>query len=231
MIHVSFLIEPTQKSNVLEELGHTLLNDTERSRLLRYTRTDSKRQLRLSRWLVHEQLARSFPDLPRSWKLASDITGRPIAVHSELDNEINYSLSHCDGLIVCVVSDSAAIGIDAEPKNQPIKDSFLNVAFTPLEREQIRNCSADSLDEMRLRWTIKESLGKMTGQVGFESIVAFCTGTVSHLDPLSFVFVEAYGAWLCCLPFSNGHFITLVVAQDRLLPPEIVTFDAARWSE
>jgi len=231
MLHTSFLIEPTQQSNVLEELGHTLLNDTERSRLLRYTRTDSKRQLLLSRWLVHEQLTHSFPDLPRSWKLASDIKGRPIADHPELDNEINYSLSHCDGLIVCVVSDSAAIGIDAEPKNQPIKDSFLNVAFTFLEQEQIRNSSADSLDEMRLRWTIKESLGKMTGQVGFESIVAFCTGAMSHLDPLSIVFVEAYGAWLCYLPFSNGHIITLVVAQDRLSPPEIVTFDAARWLE
>jgi len=225
MIHVSFLIEPTQSSNVLEELGHTLLNDAERSRLLRYTRTDSKRQLLLSRWLVHEQLARSFPDLPHSWKLASDMKGRPIAVHSELDNEINYSLSHCDGLIVCAVSDSAAIGIDAEPKNQPIKDSFLNVGFTALEQQQIRNSSADSLDEMRLRWTIKESLGKMTGQVGFESIVEFCTGAMSYLDPLSFVFVEAYGAWLYCLPFSNGHFITLVVAQDRLLPPEIETYD------
>ncbi len=229
MIHLSYLIQPFDKSELLEVRGNELLNDAERARLLRYTRDEPKLQLVSSRWLIHEQLARSFPNLSPFWKLSSDSAGRPFAIHADLDTQIHYSLSHCEGLIVCVISDDFSVGIDAEPKDQPIKDSFIEVAFTSLEQASICNSPNNLADEMRLRWTIKESFGKMTGQVGFESIVNFCTGKFLQLDGFEAVFSEEYNAWVLCLPISNGHFVTLVVAQDRLSPPDIEVFDSSNW--
>lgn len=229
MIHLSYLLQPFQRLEVLSKRGNELLNDFERARLLRYTRDEPKLQLQLSRWLIHEQLSRSFPDLSRCWELVSDTIARPSAIHPDLDFQIHYSLSHCEGLIVCVISDNHSIGIDAEPKDQPIKDSFIQVAFTSLEQAIIRQSPNTLAEEMRLRWTIKESLGKMTGQVGFESVVSFCTGNFSKFDSCKPEFSEAYHAWIQCLPISNGHFVTLAVAQDRLSPPEVEIFDSSEW--
>jgi phosphopantetheinyl transferase len=229
MIHLSYLLQPFHRLEVLSKRGNELLNDFERARLLRYTRDEPKLQLQLSRWLIHEQLSRSFPDLSRCWKLVTDTAGRPSATHPDFDTQIYYSLSHCEGLIVGVISDRYPVGIDAEPKDQPIKDSFIRVAFTSLEQECIRNSSYQLADEMRLRWTLKESLGKMTGQVGFVSVVSFCTGKFAELDTFQPEFSEAYHAWIQCLPISNGHFVTLAVAQDRLSPPEVEIFDSSEW--
>jgi phosphopantetheinyl transferase len=230
MIHISYLNQPFHRSKSLAERGSELLNNLERSRLLRYTRDEPKLQLVLSRWLIHEQLARSFPELSRCWRLTSDATGRPSATHPDFNTQIHYSLSHCVGLIACVISDDCSVGIDSEPKDQLIKDSFIDVGFTTFEQEKIRTSPFKSSDEMKLRWTIKESLGKMTGQVGFESIVSFCTEKISQLDAYMPVFLENYDAWICCLPISNGHFATLAVAQDRLTRPDIEIFDSSAWA-
>ncbi len=229
MIHISYLNQPFHESNSLAESGRELLNDFERSRLLRYTRDEPKLQLLLSRWLIHEHLARSFPKLSRRWQLTSDPTGRPLATHPDLDAEIHYSLSHCEGLIACVISADYSVGIDAEPKDQLIKESFIQVGFTSSERERIRKSPFTASDEMKLRWTVKESLGKMTGQVGLESIVGFCTEKISQLDAHMPLFIETYDAWICRLPISNGHFVTLAVAQDRHTRPEIEIFNSSEW--
>jgi phosphopantetheinyl transferase len=133
------------------------------------------------------------------------------------------------GLIACVISDNLAVGIDAEPKNQPLKNSFVDVGFTPLEQDRIRRSNHQQPEEMRQRWTIKESLAKMTGQVGFEAIVGFCTGTLSCLEGNAPTFLSKHNAWIYYLPVSNNHFVTLVASQGGSAPPDVEIFDSARW--
>ena len=229
MLHASFLLQPVDNYEYLLQRGKALLNGVERSRYFRYARNESRQQLIFSRWLVHERLARSFPHLPCNWQLTFDALGRPAAQHPELCNSVNYSLSHCDHLTICAISNNAAIGIDAEPNHLAVKDSFFEIAFTDLERETIRSSHWDSIQEMRFRWTIKESLGKMTGQIGFESIVAFCTATIACRNEPSVVSCPRYRSWIYSIPVGSEHFATLAVSQDTDGPMELICDDAAYW--
>lgn len=229
MLHASFLLQPVDNYEYLLQRGEALLNDVERSRYYRYARNEARQQLIFSRWLVHERLARSFPHLPFNWQLTIDAIGRPTAQHPELSNSINYSLSHCDYLTICAICNNADIGIDAEPTHLAVKDSFIEIAFTDLERETIRSSHRDSTQEMRFRWTIKESLGKMTGQIGFQSIVAFCTASIPSFEAPSVVSCPRYRSWIYSIPVGSEHFATLAVSQDADRPMELICNDAAFW--
>ena len=229
MLHASFLMQPVEHFGFLLQRGNELLNDIERSRYFRYARNESRQQLVLSRWLVHERLARSFPHLPCNWQLTYDAIGRPAAQHPELRCPVSYSLSHCDNLSICAISNSAVIGIDAEPLHFAVKDSFIEIAFTDLEQETIRSSDWDSIQEMRFRWTIKESLGKMSGQIGFESIVAFCTASIPGLFEPFVVSCPRYRSWIYGIPVGSDHVATLAVPQDTDEPMKLVCDNASYW--
>ena len=88
------------------------------------------------------------------------------------NDNIKFSISHCNGLCVCVLSDKE-VGIDCESVRD-VSDAVMRRCFSPEEREYVNRSSERDVDFTRL-WTLKESYVKMTGD-----------GISSHLYRIAF---------------------------------------------
>jgi 4'-phosphopantetheinyl transferase len=227
MIHVSYFAHPTEQLQSVLQRGRELLNATETDRYERYSQIESKHQLLISRWLVHERLARSFPEFTRAWQLANDSDGRPIARHASIGNPIALSISHCNGLALCAMSDECSIGVDTEPRNVDLKYSFMDFVFNELEQCLIQQSNQQMQEQMLLRWTIKESIAKMMGQVEMEQIIDIETQSIEFLEEGCFANIESSSSTLYRIPVSADHIAILAMSVPGTVPK---IDNAALWA-
>ena len=76
--------------------------------------------------------------------------------------EINYNLSHADGIAVCLVSDTVC-GVDCE-KVRPYRPNVVRRAFSENEKFLIDNSPDNQRDLLFFRlWTLKEAYVKAIG--------------------------------------------------------------------
>lgn len=75
-----------------------------------------------------------------------------------LSNEVDFSISHCENLVICAVIRTGKIGVDIE-RIIPINTKDYEDHFTTKELEMIEN---DTKGFFKL-WTKKEALAKATG--------------------------------------------------------------------
>ena len=231
MIQIGYLSPPIDPLLRVLQRGEKLLNASERLRYDRYARSESKQELILSRWLAHEQLARCFPKSSAHWELSHDPVGRPIAIHTDTNQAVHLSISHCKRLTVCALCEGTFLGIDAESTTQTLRDSFRDIAYTNLERDLIRNSHFSQQNELLWRWTIKESIAKMTGNVGFEAIANVCTASLPYLPPSQWVRFDEEGAWIYPLRTSHHHFVSLAIPISLDPPIEPLCTNASTWMD
>ncbi len=82
-----------------------------------------------------------------------------------------FSISHCDGICVCVLSDFE-IGIDCENIRQK-SDKVIRRCYSEKENQYIVGCKNPDISFTRL-WTLKESYVKMTGDGVGGNLKAVC---------------------------------------------------------
>ena len=86
---------------------------------------------------------------------------------------VRFSISHTDGIVAVVASDSTPVGIDIEVV-RPMREGFAARYFSESEQQLIR--AAQDPDEALIRlWTAKEAIGKHRGTGLGESIPAIDT--------------------------------------------------------
>ncbi|MBR3631299.1 MAG: 4'-phosphopantetheinyl transferase superfamily protein [Oscillospiraceae bacterium] len=74
--------------------------------------------------------------------------------------EIRFSISHCRGLAVCLLSDREC-GVDAEGR-RPLREKVAARVFTPEEQAALRRAADPDMLFTRL-WTLKEAYVKAIG--------------------------------------------------------------------
>lgn len=122
-----------------------------------------RREYLLTRTLVRSVLSIYSPTPPSAWRFRSNRYGRP-----ELDppSPIRFNLSHCDGMVACIVARDRQIGVDVEPaaSGSAILDLAPRV-FSLSEQETLS--SLDSVEGRRnlglAIWTLKEAYVKARG--------------------------------------------------------------------
>lgn len=88
--------------------------------------------------------------------------GKPFFPYRE---DIHFNISHCDGLVVCAISD-APVGVDVE-RIAPVSGNLLKRVLTVEELDQLSGHPRDGgeyLEKFYRFWTLKESAVKESGK-------------------------------------------------------------------
>lgn len=142
-----------------------LLDDDEEDRLLAFRFDEHRQEFGTTRALVRTALSYNAPVQPANWKFRTNAWGKP-----EVDPPVGlqFNVSNCPGLVVCLIARSAEVGVDAEPFERA--NEILDLAeqvFSPAELAQL---SALPTTEKAARalslWTLKEAYTKARG-MGF----------------------------------------------------------------
>ncbi len=158
------------------------LPPTRRAELLRWPDAEARRQSLWGSRLLREGLRqRGFPTDSLAG-LVYSASGKP-----SLDLPLHFCLSHCTGLILCVLSTAGPVGVDAEPLGH-LNALPVRLYFSPQERAW----AGDDPDRLLNLWTRKEAIVKAGGTLGLRQMHAFETsdsgtifaGTVWHTAAL-----------------------------------------------
>jgi 4'-phosphopantetheinyl transferase len=112
---------------------------------------------------------------PAAWTFEIGAHGKP-QVSGEAG--LQFNLSHCEGAVVCAVSDSVEIGVDIECVDRRVPLELAGTHFAACEAAWLRSLPAAQRPIGFLRlWTLKEAYIKATG-----------LGLAQRLDDFAFAF-------------------------------------------
>jgi 4'-phosphopantetheinyl transferase len=166
-IHV-WLVKPDviTESALLRQYWQ-LIDAEESARIKRLRRRQQQHNSLLSRVLVRYVLSQYEGLQEQQWRFVSTAQGKPVAVYPAgyHGRQLQFNISHTQGLIVCAVSVTQAIGCDVETtKRQNNWQGIAQHYFSDDEQAHLF-----SLPKVRQRqrffdlWTLKESVVKASG--------------------------------------------------------------------
>lgn len=158
------------------------LSAEERSHAAQFGFDEDRRDFVVAHALLRRTLTTLVPRDPAAWSFINSPSGKPDLANTDLEGgSIAFNLSHTRGLVACVVTRGAEVGIDAErvPGYDP-----LDVARARFSMAEVRDLESRAAAEQRERftelWTLKEAYAKATG-----------AGIVSGDDLPSFTFAAS----------------------------------------
>lgn len=90
------------------------------------------------------------------WRVTA--LGRPF-----LPGWFDFSIAHCDGIVVLATARPGRIGIDVEPLRRPFPMTVVSAVFDPIERWRVDTATAPEREAVRI-WTVKEAVLKAMGR-------------------------------------------------------------------
>lgn len=89
--------------------------DSERARARQFTRAEDRRSFLAAHWLLRHTLAEATGVLPKHLSFQASVAGRLSLTGSvHMPTSIDFSLTHTQGLVACVLTEGTKCGIDAE---------------------------------------------------------------------------------------------------------------------
>lgn len=119
----------------------------------------------VARALVRLALSRGTGVLPSDWRFVRNQYGRPEIATPKEWRHLSFSITHTHGMVACLLSGSAEVGIDAE-QIRVIEDAdeIARRYFSAAESRVISSTRRAERSEAFLRiWTLKESYVKARG--------------------------------------------------------------------
>jgi len=118
--------------------------------------------------LLRTTLSRYDSMRPDAWRFKTTEHGKPALVSdAPAAAPLTFNLSHTRGIVACVVSSGATVGIDIERADR-VRDSVRIAArfFSTREVAGVRRCAGDNDRTRRFveLWTLKEAFIKATGK-------------------------------------------------------------------
>lgn len=134
--------------------------------------------------------------------------GKPYLSGHEGFGDLDFNLSHTNGLVCLAVARDLDVGIDAEICDRPIESLELaRTFFAPADISALQTLPVDQRADAFYRiWTLKEAFIKATGEGLSRPLYSFFMQDV-HANPIVF---DATGrqlaGWMCHLyqPIPNG---------------------------
>ena len=206
----------------------TVLTAEERSLAARFHRVIDRQQFELSRVLLRFTLSQYFAVLPSQWRFAKDRCGKPFVTGPQGLPPVQFSLSHTDGLIACLVSSTrkAAVDVEKDEWHDELFAAAQNI-LSPVELEDLTSCVVkERAKRFLVYWTLKEAYVKARGDelslplkhVSFEfspmNEIRAVFGCQLESDPTAWMF------W--CWAFSKQHTIAIAAKRDNPGPLRLV---------
>ena len=144
----------------------SLLSEEEVAKHARFHFARHRHRYLVTRAMVRTVLSRYAQVAPRDWRFAANEYGKPsiAAEHTEA-RDVEFNLSHADGLIVLAVTRDRAIGVDVE--NVFAREADIRIADRYFAAEEVLELRSLPHEKQRQRffeyWTLKESYIKARG--------------------------------------------------------------------
>lgn len=142
--------------------GPAILSPEELARMRAFRFDEHRREYATTRLLARTALSTLRQMPPGQWRFRANPYGKP-----ELDPDcgLQLNLSNCAGLVVCLIAEGIAVGVDAETHSRA--EHVLELAakvFSPAEQAQLSALeTADQLERALSLWTLKEAYTKGLG--------------------------------------------------------------------
>ncbi len=148
---------------------YSLMHDEKKHRINKMHLYDDKKRSIAAEMLAKTTIGK-YLDVPAEHiEIVQSNNGKPYAVNFNIE----FSISHCEEIVVCAINDSP-VGIDIE-KIKPINPSIIQKFFTSTEQEYVFGktpCAEDydtEFNDVQLKrffecWTAKEAYLKYTGE-------------------------------------------------------------------
>jgi len=142
-----------------------LLTPQELSQHSRFHFEKDRHRYLVTRALSREALSRYMPVAPQAWRFEADHYGKPHLVDPVgLAREVDFNISHTDGLVVFGIYRGKALGVDTECTQREAPLDIAERFFSAHESRRLRSLPPprQALRFWEL-WTLKESYIKARG--------------------------------------------------------------------
>jgi 4'-phosphopantetheinyl transferase len=196
-----------------------LLSEDERARWQRFKFGQHRREYLATHALARIALSHHYPTTPEAWRFKSTDYGKP---EIEPDCGVRFNLSNSLGLVVCLISNGAEVGVDVEARDRARSIAEVGPRmFSPQELAQLESLDEGERPGRALHlWTLKEAYIKARGM-----------GLALALNKFSFLFQgqssirlevdpslgDELEHWRFCLLEDAGHCIALMVENKGAL--------------
>jgi 4'-phosphopantetheinyl transferase len=218
-----------------------ILSGDEQREALRFRRAKDQHQFVLAHALVRLALSRCFPVPAGEWCFGRDRDRKPFIASPKVSPAAQFSLSHTEGLIACLITLSTEAAVDVE-KVEHNQDLPL-VARQVLSAAELRTLSNLSGRDWTAQffdyWTLKEAYAKARGlglglklsgisiELGLDNAIRAHFASSIDDDSSSWVF------WRRRLP--SKHTLSVAVRHDFFCEPRViwrsVRFEGMRMTE
>lgn len=195
-----------------------VLTEPERARAARFRHPARRVQSIASRALLRHALSERTVGRPEAWCIETDANGRPQLMHAEA--QIDFNISHTDGMVVCAVSSGFPVGVDVEHRARAGEMADVADRFVSEDERRIwENKSAKVADLYLVQlWTLKEAWAKALG-LGLE--VDF-TSASFDTDPAGRIVQRDDPAWqFASSILASGHALSLAWRSDEIARPNL----------
>jgi 4'-phosphopantetheinyl transferase len=209
---------------VLLRHGEALLTAEELAHRDRYAFEQGRREFLLTRVLVRTSLSRHAPVAPQEWRFAIGEHGRPSILLPPV--QLSFNLSNTDGLVACLVSPDAEVGVDVEAIDR-LREIALIVDryFSPSEAAALR---AEPESRRRARffdyWALKEAYLKARG-LGLSIPLYDFSFDLSEGAPITVRFApelaDERSRWSFALLRPTPRHVVAVALRFDAEPPEL----------
>ncbi|MDB5901658.1 MAG: 4-phosphopantetheinyl transferase [Betaproteobacteria bacterium] len=164
-VHLWLVFDTEVPQSLLPEYRR-LLTDAELQREQRFHFPRHRRQFLITRALVRTVLSRYESRGAAEWRFITNDHGRP-SIRPDAEREpsrLSFNLSHTDGLVVCAVAQSLALGVDAEKIRRQVSLEIADGFFSKREAADVRSLPQRLQHRQFFQyWTLKESYIKAKG--------------------------------------------------------------------
>jgi 4'-phosphopantetheinyl transferase len=143
----------------------SVLSDEERAQYRRFQFARDARDYAAAHALLRRTLSLTGGQPPAEWQFAKTPAGKPLLIGENADRA-SFSLSHTRGMVTCVVTHGAEVGVDVECVDRAVDaGAIAERFFTPAEADRLMDLSGDARrDRFFDLWTLKEALVKALGR-------------------------------------------------------------------
>lgn len=205
-----------------------LLSAEERARRDRLRAVDHRRQFVVARALVRTTLSLYADVPPKDWRFRTGAHGKPSIAPEQAGPDLQFNLSHTDGVSVVAVTLGWPLGVDVEHIGRPLDETALaRRFFSAAEAAHLEaQHPARRREVFFALWTLKEAYLKArgTGLTLALNKVRFDLGTGRPLVSFDPTLGEEPAGWqFDCPAIGAGHRAALAVRRPPSADLEVVT--------
>jgi 4'-phosphopantetheinyl transferase len=209
-----------------------VLDDAERERSARLVRVADRAAFITAHAALRFLLSDAIEVSPAEIRLSTAGSGKPSLATAHACGDIDFSISHTDGLVALALSRRGAIGIDVERRRAvPDRLGVASRVFGGSVAEQLGRFRETEQHDIFLRlWTAGEAYVKATGYgiAGIQTHLPFELA----IDGTPLLLLGAAPLWTLLTLKMPGDYVGSVVVEGtsahEIYVPETTTLDALR---